>query len=169
MPFSFLTPWILCCSTSSMIIARSSRVWPSGTSSRYMNIVTNGACPLQVIRVISWYWIVWIPLFTSARRRLSVILLITSSSSASPHIFRSSITCSRIFFRLTSTNGAIWESVKDCPPYWLLATCATICVVTLHAVKKLCGFSIIVSLMTVPFCSISSRFTRSQLCSRCAK
>lgn len=31
-----------------------------------MKIVTNGACPLQVIRVISWYWIVWIPLWISS-------------------------------------------------------------------------------------------------------
>ena len=36
------------------------------------------------------------------------------------------------------------------------------------AVKKLWGFSIIVSLMTVPFCSMSSRLMRSQLCSFCA-
>ena len=56
-----------------------------------------------------------------------------------------------IFWRLMSTNGARWESEKDCPPYWLLATCATICVVTLQAVKKLCGFSISVWLITVPF------------------
>ena len=33
-----------------------------------------------------------------------------------------------------------------------------------RAVEKLCGFSIKVPLITVPFCSISSRFTRSQLC-----
>ena len=32
------------------------------------------------------------------------------------------------------------------------------------AVEKLCGFSIRVPLMTVPFCSMSSRLTRSQLC-----
>ena len=31
-------------------------------------------------------------------------------------------------------------------------------------VEKLWGFSILVSLITVPFCSMSSRFTRSQLC-----
>ena len=36
------------------------------------------------------------------------------------------------------------------------------------AVKKLWGFSIMVSLITVPFWSISSRLMRSQLCSRCA-
>ena len=52
-PFSFLTPCIRCFITSSMIIARSSLVLPSGTSSRYINTVTKGACPLQVISVIS--------------------------------------------------------------------------------------------------------------------
>ena len=57
----------------------------------------------------------------------------------------------------------------DCPPYWLLATCAMICVAMLQAVEKLCGFSIFVPLMTVPFCSISSRLTRSQLCMCWAK
>ena len=30
----------------------------------------------------------------------------------------------------------------DCPPYWLLATCAMICVAMLQAVEKLCGRSI---------------------------
>ena len=33
-----------------------------------------------------------------------------------------------------------------------------------QAVEKLCGRSMSVPVMTVPFCSISSRFTRSQLC-----
>ena len=36
------------------------------------------------------------------------------------------------------------------PPYWLLATCATICVAMLQAVEKLCGFSMSVPVMTVP-------------------
>ena len=54
------------------------------------------------------------------------------------------------------------------PPYWLLATCAMIWVAMLQAVEKECGFSIMVPLMTVPFCSMSSRFTRSQLCMCCA-
>ncbi len=57
----------------------------------------------------------------------------------------------------------------DCPPYWQDATWAMICVAMLHAVLKLCGFSIMVPEMTVPFCSMSSRFTRSQLCMCCAK
>ena len=145
--------------------ARSSLVCPSGTSSRYMNMVTNGACPLHVIRVMSWYCIVCIPLLTSFRSLFSVILSIMASSRDSPQSLRSSMTCARSFFLLTSTNGARWDRVNVCPPYWLLATCATICVVTLHAVKKLCGFSIMVSLITVPFCNISSRLMRSQLCS----
>ena len=134
-----------------MIIARSSLVCPSGTSSRYINIVTKGACPLQVIKVINWYWMVCIPLFTSDKSLFSVTFSMISGSSDSPHSSLSSCTCLRIFFLLTSTNGARWDKVKDCPPYWLLATWATICVVTLHAVKKLCGVSIIVSLITVPF------------------
>ena len=54
-PFSFLTPLILCFKTSSINTARSSLVCPSGTSSKYINIVTKGACPLHVINVISWY------------------------------------------------------------------------------------------------------------------
>jgi len=152
-----------------MISARSSLVCPSSTSSRYMNTVTNGAWPLQVINVISWYWIVWIPLLTSSRSLRSVTLSMIASSILSPHSCLSAITFLLIFFLLISTNGAKCASVKDCPPYWLLATCATIWVVTLHAVKKLCGFSIKVSLITVPFWSISSRLIRSQLCSFCAK
>ena len=50
-----------------------------------------------------------------------------------------------------------------------LIICAIICFAMLQAVEKLCGFSISVPLITVPFCSISSRFTRSQLCICCAK
>ena len=38
-----------------------------------------------------------------------------------------------------------------------------ICVAMLQAVEKLCGFSIRVSVITVPFWSMSSRFTSSQL------
>ena len=41
---------------------------------------------------------------------------------------------------------------------------AMIWVAMLQAVEKDFGFSIIVPEMTVPFCSMSSRFTRSQLC-----
>ena len=50
-----------------------------------------------VIRVISWYWIVWMPLLTSSRRRRSVTRLMISSSSASPHSVRSAITFLRSF------------------------------------------------------------------------
>ena len=66
--------------------------------------------------------------------------------------------------RDTSTNGARCVSDMDWPPYWLEATCAIIWVAILHAVEKLCGRSISVPVITVPFCSMSSRFTRSQLC-----
>ena len=61
-------------------------------------------------------------------------------------------------------DGIIHFHEMDWPPYWLDATCAMICVAMLQAVEKLLGFSIIVPEMTVPFCSMSSRFTRSQLC-----
>ena len=40
---------------------------------------------------------------------------------------------------------------------------------TLQAVEKLCGFSINVPEITVPFCNISSKLTKSQLCICCAK
>ena len=69
---------------------------------------------------------------------------------------------------INCTNGARCVREMDCPPYWLDATCAMICVAMLHAVENECGRSIVVPLMTVPFCSMSSRFTRSQLCIRCA-
>ncbi len=75
----------------------------------------------------------------------------------------------RIFFRLMSTKGARWAREMDWPPYWLEATWATICVAMLQAVAKLWGRSMRVPVMTVPFCSMSSRFTRSQLCMCWAK
>ena len=34
------------------------------------------------------------------------------------------------------TNGARCAREMHCPPYWLLATCAMICVAILHAVEK---------------------------------
>ena len=52
----------------------------------------------------------------------------------------------------------------DWPPYWLEATWAMIWVAMLQAVEKLWGFSMRVPEMTVPFWSMSSRLTRSQLC-----
>ena len=80
----------------------------------------------------------------------------------------SSASSFRIFCRETSTNGARCASEIDCPPYWFEATCAMICVAMLQAVENECGRSIIVPEMTVPFWSMSSRFTRSQLCIRWA-
>ena len=56
------------------------------------------------------------------------------SSRDSPISLRSSMMVERIFWRLTSTNGARWDKVKVWPPYWLLATWATIWVVMLQAV-----------------------------------
>ena len=73
-----------------------------------------------------------------------------------------------VFVFVTCTNGARCVSEIDCPPYWLEATCAMIWVAMLHAVEKLCGRSMSVPVMTVPFSSMSSRFTRSQLCMCCA-
>ena len=81
----------------------------------------------------------------------------------------SASTMRRIFWRLTSTKGARWVRLIDWPPYWLEATWATIWVAMLQAVAKEWGFSIMVPVMTVPFCSMSSRFTRSQLCMCWAK
>ena len=75
----------------------------------------------------------------------------------------------RIFSRLTWTKGARCVREMDWPPYWLDATWAMICVAMLHAVEKLWGFSIMVPEITVPFWSMSSRLTRSQLCMCWAK
>ena len=147
-----------------MIIARSSLKRPSGTSFKYMKTVINGACPFVVIKVTTWYWIVWTPLVISFFKRSSANALIFSSSNSIPIALNSSLTSLLNFCLLTSTNGAKWDKVILCPPYWELATCAIICVATLQAVEKLFGFSIIVSEITVPFCNISSRFTKSQLC-----
>ena len=85
-----------------------------------------------------------------------------------PAISHSSESACDIALRETSTNGARCVSEIDCPPYWFDATCAMICVAMLHAVENDFGFSIIVPEITVPFCSMSSRFTRSQLCMCCA-
>ena len=49
-------------------------------------------------------------------------------------------------------------------------TAVIICVAIVIAVKNLCGFSIITPFTIVPFCNISSRFIKSQLCKAfCAK
>ena len=56
---------------------------------------------------------------------------------ASPNGFRSSMTCLADLFTAHVDERAPGEtSVKDCPPYWLLATWATIWVVMLQAVEK---------------------------------
>ncbi len=89
---------------------------------------------MQVIRVISWYWMVWMPRVISSFNWASVSFWIIRSSRDSPISLRSSMMVDRIFWRLTSTNGARWDKVKVWPPYWLLATWATIWVVMLQAV-----------------------------------
>ena len=58
---------------------------------------------------------------------------------------------------MRSTPLMLW------PPYWPLATCAMICVVTVHATWKDLGVSIFLPLITVPFWSMSSRLMRQQL------
>ena len=49
------------------------------------------------------------------------------------------------------------EEIQDMVEHYIMAHGA-------FEVAKLWGFSMSVPVMTVPFCSISSRFTRSQLC-----
>ena len=134
-----------------------------------MNTVTKGAWPLVVSRVTTWYWMVCTPRRISSSKRASTISEIFSSVAVAPRLSISERTWRVIFSRDTCTKGARCVSEMLCPPYWLEATCAMICVAMLQAVEKLCGFSIRVPLMTVPFCSMSSRLTRSQLCICCAK
>ena len=133
-----------------------------------MNTVTKGAWPLVVRSVSTWYWMVCTPRLTSSARRFSTSSVICSSVGAAPMSSISFSTVLRIFSRLTCTKGARCASEMDCPPYWLEATCAMIWVAMLQAVEKECGRSIMVPVMTVPFCSMSSRLTRSQLCMCCA-
>ena len=167
-PCSFLTPRMRWRSTSSIIIARSRRSASLRASPRYMKTVMNGACPFVVMSVTTWYWIVWTPFLTSLRTRFSTTVSNCSGVIVSPVSASSASSSFRIAWREISTNGARCVSEIDWPPYWFEATCAMICVAMLHAVEKLFGFSIIVPEMTVPFCSMSSRLTRSQLCICCA-
>ena len=129
-----------------------------------MNTVTKGACPLVVMRVTTWYWMVCTPRRISSRRRFSTMPESTSSEGVPPTAAISASTCPRIFSRETWTKGARWAREMDWPPYWLEATWAMIWVAMLQAVEKLWGFSMRVPEMTVPFWSMSSRLTRSQLC-----
>ncbi len=152
-----------------MQIARSSLVCPSSTSFKYIKTVTNGACPFVVIREMTWYWIICTPCLISSRTLFSAISLILISSNSKSSAANSSRTIMRYFSLLTCTNGARCDREMLCPPYCALAICAMLWVAILHAVAKLFGGSISVSLITVPFCSISSRLTRQQLCICCAK
>ena len=62
-------------------------------------------------------------LLDDGNRIINVIILsMIASSIDSPITLRSFTTFLRSFFRLMSTNGAKCANVKDCPPYWLLAT-----------------------------------------------
>ena len=107
---------------------------------------------------------VWTPRLISARSIRSTIFSLAVSSMVTPASLNSSSRSLRIFSRLTCTKGARWVREMDCPPYWLEATWAMIWVAMLQAVEKLWGFSMSVPVMTVPFWSMSARFTRSQLC-----
>ena len=156
-------------SITSIIVAKSLRDWPSGTSCKYIKIETNGAWPLVDCKVINWYWIVWHPASISLYTSFSTNLLNCSSFTWISLSVSSSFNLEEIFLRLSSTNGTRCERVNVWPPYWLEATCATIWDVTVQAVIKECGRSIFVPLIQVPFQSISSRLIKSQLCICCAK
>ena len=119
---------------------------------------------MVVIRVTTWYWMVCTPRRTSSRSRSSTTWEMASSLGATPKVFISFSTLRRIFSRLIWTKGARWVREMDWPPYWLEATWAMIWVAMLQAVEKEWGFSMSVPEITVPFCSISSRLIRSQLC-----
>ena len=168
-PCSFFMPRILCLRTSLIIITRSSLSCPSFASSIYIYKVMKGVWPFVVIRVTNWYWIIWTPRLISSLTRISAILLTISSVGSIPIASSSSRTVLRNFWRLISTNGARCAREILWPPYCELATCAIACVAILQAVEKLWGLSIFVSLITVPFCNISAKFTRQQLCICCAK
>lgn len=128
-----------------------------------MKTVMNGDWPFVVMRVTTWYWIICTPLLISSFTRISTISSICSSVYFIPEISSIFFSSFLNFCLEISTNGTRCVSEIDCPPYWLEATCAIICVAMLHAVEKLCGLSIFVPEITVPFCSMSSRLTRSQL------
>ena len=120
-----------------MIMARSFFSASLFASFRYMNTVRKGACPLVVIRVITWYSMVWTPFVISFFSLLSTISSSTSLGYSKPTSFISWSTSARIFSLDTWTKGARCAREILCPPYWLLATCAMICVAMLHAVEKL--------------------------------
>ena len=56
-----------------MMRARSCFSWGLRASLRYMKTVMKGAWPLVVMRVTTWYWMVWTPRATSSCRRFSTI------------------------------------------------------------------------------------------------
>ena len=157
-------PCILCFNISSIIIAFS--LMYSSSGSRCKNNVTNGDCPLVVIKVFIWYCIVWIPADNSSFTLSFTISSIIFLCNFPPYF------SVNLFFILS------WLLLKyfpkclistDCPPYWLLATAAIICVVTVHATWKLFGVSIIFPFITVPLSNISPIFIKQQLNIGCTK
>ena len=100
-----------------MIMARSFFSCSFRASFRYMKTVMKGAWPLVVIRVTTWYWMVWTPRRTSSRSRSSTTLEMASSLGATPNSFISFSTLRRIFSRLIWTKGARWVREMDWPPY----------------------------------------------------
>ena len=86
-------------------------------SFKYMNTVMKGACPLVVMRVTTWYWMVWTPLRISSRSRSSTTRETVSGAGVTSNSRSSRSTATRIFSRLTWTKGARWVREMDCPPY----------------------------------------------------
>ena len=124
---------------------------------------------MVVIRVTTWYWIIWTPFLTSSRRALfgdggNLVLghLLPDGAELLGHLAAD-------FLAAHVHKGGQMGQEMLWPPYWQEATWAMIWVAMLQAVEKLWGFSMRVPLMTVPFWSMSSRFTRSQLCMCWAK
>ena len=66
-------------------------------SLRYMKTVMNGAWPLVVMRVTTWYWMVWTPRAISSRTRPSTIWEIFSSPGWASMASISASTWRRIF------------------------------------------------------------------------
>ena len=67
-----------------MIMARSRFSASLRASLRYMNTVTNGARPFVVMRVTTWYWMVWTPRRISSRKRPSTTSTTFSSGASTP-------------------------------------------------------------------------------------
>ncbi len=141
----------------------------SGTSSRYINTVTNGACPIgrhQRDDLILDHLHTAVNLLSYTHLCYFIDFLLIQIQ---PDLFKLCRTCIRNFFtahlhkRSQMRQGNTLSAV--------LGTCnLRNCLCCYIAGRgKLLGRSIPVSLITVPFCSMSSKFTRQQLCMCCAK